>query len=664
MRRISLLACLCAAFLAATPAAVAQITANKVPAFGAAGQPLTRSAESEQVRNWYRDYLGREPGPELAAWVELLRGGMSPVDVQATILGSDEYFNQQGRDPQTFVLETLQAVTWQAPSGTLLRQWNERLTALRGDRFALAREVLLAYSQPTTTTGQASDIALRLTNAAKLLQDTADFELSGTTQGRQVALRAKSLYDASLALQRTVGVGAYRLDDVLASARTVESAYNAVQATLNNPPGTAPSASAIARRIDSMLNDLQVALMPQTSPVPGTGTPPRPGPIVPTPATPAPSGLGYDQAKLQRQIESVARGTQSLAQLFSSQPSGNYTYRVLLTDLNSFASQVDALEASVARGTSLQRLQWEWQALNAQVERLRPQVQQPNAPTFTRLFWTSVESGMQQMSDTLGIAPNGNPGTVPPPVTTPNVDLVAICDQGVGQIDAFLTGLAPYVFGIPEVPRLQRDMRTVRNQFLTMRQMIVQGSPTAQIQDQARLARLQYDASYEVWSQVVEAYKLSNYTKMSPIGRSLTAVEEGLSGTSSDPNVYLRPGTGSRVGQLITTFDTELEHYSKTLAPFANYPEFRSLSLHVQQLAGYSKTLKELETNRARNLADEQRLVAGMHRVIDLTEAHNTQLEESAKRSNDRNALTQALELRRSLGRIVNLANDLEHEIK
>lgn len=656
MRRISLPAFLCAALLAASPT-FAQITANKIGTTGA--QLAGRSTETEQVRSWYRDYLGREPGPELTAWVELLRGGMSPVDVQATILGSDEYFNQQGRDPQTFVLETLQAVTWQAPSANLLRQWNDRLNMLHGDRLALAREVLLTYNQPQTTTGEASDIALRLTNAARLLRDTADFELSGTTQGRQVTLRANSLHDACLVLQRTIGVNSsYRLEDVLAAARTVESSYNAVQSTLNNPPGTAPSSSAIARRIDSMLNDLQVVLLPPT-----TNPGPAPGPIIPTPTTPAPGG-GYDQAKLQKQLESVARGTQSVVQIFSSQPSGNYTYRVLLTDLNSFASQVDSLETSLSRGTSLQRMQWEWQTLNAQAQRLRPQVLGGNPPTFTRLFWTSVESGLEQMGETLGMAPNGNPGTVPPPVARPNIDLIAICDQAVGQTDAFLTGLSPYVFGIPEVPRLQRDMRTVRNQILTARQMILQQSSTAQIQDQVRLARLQYEAAYDIWSAMVDGYKLTNYTKISPIGRSLTSLEEGLTGVSSDPNVYLRPGTPSRVAELISTLDTELARYKQTLQPFANYPEFRSLNLYADQLVGYSKSLKEFEVDRARNLADEQRLIAGMQRVVDLAETYNTRLEEGAGRSNNRSALTQALELRRSLSRIAHLVNDLEHEVR
>ena len=158
MRRIAMVAAVLvftAFYFSMTTAAFAQV----VPAFGQTpvAQPIyaqpavqpQRSAEAEQVRMWYRDYLGREPGPELTAWVELLRGGMSPVDLQATILGSDEFFNAKGRDPQTFVLETLQAVTWQQPTTQDLRRWTDRLNQLRGDRFALVREILM-----TNTTSQ------------------------------------------------------------------------------------------------------------------------------------------------------------------------------------------------------------------------------------------------------------------------------------------------------------------------------------------------------------------------------------------------------------------------------------------------------------------------------------------------------------------------------
>src|SRR5262245_48648487 len=110
-----------------------------------AGARDSSNRDEQLIRSWYRDYLGREVGPELKAWVELLRGGMSPLDVQATILGSDEFYNEKGRNTQTFVIETLQSTTWEEPSTAELRRWTDRLRVLRGDRFELAREILLSY---------------------------------------------------------------------------------------------------------------------------------------------------------------------------------------------------------------------------------------------------------------------------------------------------------------------------------------------------------------------------------------------------------------------------------------------------------------------------------------------------------------------------------------
>jgi len=98
MRRIAACAFSLLIWMALTQPALSQVLpAQQV-------LPTQRSTESDLIRSWYRDYLGRDVGPELTAWIELLKGGMSQTDVQATILGSDEFYYQKGRDPQTFVL--------------------------------------------------------------------------------------------------------------------------------------------------------------------------------------------------------------------------------------------------------------------------------------------------------------------------------------------------------------------------------------------------------------------------------------------------------------------------------------------------------------------------------------------------------------------------------
>ena len=92
---------------------------------------VVNSPEANSIRGWYRDFLGRDVGQDLPSLVNLLRGGMSPTDLQATILGSDEFFSQKGRDPQAFIRDTLQAVNWNEPTYSDIQRWTDQLNQLR-----------------------------------------------------------------------------------------------------------------------------------------------------------------------------------------------------------------------------------------------------------------------------------------------------------------------------------------------------------------------------------------------------------------------------------------------------------------------------------------------------------------------------------------------------
>lgn len=383
MRRIALFSAICAATLV-----------WQAPLHGQFNAAL-RPREEQQVRQWYNDYLGREVGPELKAWTELLKSGMSPLDVQATILGSDEFFNQKGRDTQSFVIETLQSVNWEEPTVSDLRRWTDRLTVLRGDRFALAREILLANDQAgggTTPVGpNLSETAARLSTAAKLLVDTIDFEIGGTQQGRQANLKAQALWDSTEQLRRTVGVTGYRPTEASLAVQNVERSLTALQSTLNSPAGTAPGAAGIARRVGTMIDELEVALRPAvTQPRPLPGTPPAPS-------------IGPTAEKLLVQAQSASRGVESIIQSLTGQAYQNYGTSVVLRDLDTFAAALEELQTSIRRGSSRDRVQWEIESLAAQAVRIGPQLRGSQMPPFTRLFWSSVESSLEQMAETLGI---------------------------------------------------------------------------------------------------------------------------------------------------------------------------------------------------------------------------------------------------------------------
>ena len=142
--------------------------------------------------------------------------------------------------------------------------------------------------------------------------------------------------------------------------------------------------------------------------------PPVVGPTYPTTPTRFPGGnYGYDTRQLTAQVDAISRGVESLTQLLTSQAYQNYSYSVVLRDLDTFASRVDAFEQSLVRGTSRERLSWELESLREQAGRIRTQLLAGRPPYFARLYWQSVESGLDQLRDTLGPAssPAGSRGS-------------------------------------------------------------------------------------------------------------------------------------------------------------------------------------------------------------------------------------------------------------
>ena len=86
MRRIALLVVACATF---------SLVPTLQPWPNARGSRVTRT-----TKTWFAAGIAitwaRQAGPELQAWTQLLQRGMSPLDLQATILGSDEYLCPEG----------------------------------------------------------------------------------------------------------------------------------------------------------------------------------------------------------------------------------------------------------------------------------------------------------------------------------------------------------------------------------------------------------------------------------------------------------------------------------------------------------------------------------------------------------------------------------------
>jgi hypothetical protein len=617
-----------------------------------AAPSVLQSPEANTIRGWYRDYLGRDVGQDVSALVNLLRGGMSSTDLQATILGSDEFYWQKGRDPQTFVRETLQAVTWTEPSYAELQRWTDRLNQLRGDRFALAREILQSNNQPLSQASQLGDLVTRLSSASRLAVDTIDFEIGGTAQGNQARLQAQALLTAANQLQQTTTLASTRPADLTLALNSADRAYQALQSTLSNPPGTAPSAAGVVRRIGTMLADTRSAaglglsttgpsFPPLGSTLPGNGA----------------GSWGYDPRQLLDQISAARRATESLIQTLTSQAYQDYSYNIVLRDLDTLAARLAGLEPLVRSGTSRERIGWEVDGVADSAERIRTQLGTNRLPYSARLFWQSVDSSLAQIRETVGATGRPTSTTLLRP-TTLHESLLPLLDEAASQIDVFIAGTMPLVYML-DVPSVQVDSRSLKNRVLLLRQQAGTGQPASVLKQTLSGMVGDYQDAFDRWNRIVAASRLTNPARLSPVGETLNRVEQLINQalTSGD----LSPSGPTRVTQDLALLNGEVADARRGLSRLAGYREQQSIDLYLEQLSGYVQQLNDVLT-RPSSL-DARRLAVGMQGVIGRMQADADSLNQRVVSAPTPTIRQTAADLQLRISRIGRLVDDVEAQL-
>jgi hypothetical protein len=84
------------------------------------------SDPAAQVASWYQAYLGRTTDPGSYIWVDQLARGASPEEVQAGIVGSDEYYNRAGGTPQAFIQALFRDALGRQPTPGEMDFWLRR----------------------------------------------------------------------------------------------------------------------------------------------------------------------------------------------------------------------------------------------------------------------------------------------------------------------------------------------------------------------------------------------------------------------------------------------------------------------------------------------------------------------------------------------------------
>ena len=104
------------------------------------GNSLSPSA---QITQWYQQYLGRPASPrEISVWESDLKSGGSLQKVQASLLSSSEFYDQQNDNPERFVNEVYTTVEGTPPSPELSQSLRSDLEKKPSSRQQLVLDLL------------------------------------------------------------------------------------------------------------------------------------------------------------------------------------------------------------------------------------------------------------------------------------------------------------------------------------------------------------------------------------------------------------------------------------------------------------------------------------------------------------------------------------------
>ena len=80
------------------------------------------------VKNWYRQYLHREPESSgIQGWVDQLRQGEDPTYLLSVLLADKEYYQNAGKTPKGWIAALYEDLAGRAPTRREMRYWLNRL---------------------------------------------------------------------------------------------------------------------------------------------------------------------------------------------------------------------------------------------------------------------------------------------------------------------------------------------------------------------------------------------------------------------------------------------------------------------------------------------------------------------------------------------------------
>ena len=461
------------------------------------------------IRSYFQTFLKREATQtDLDYWRREIRGGVAPLEVQARMLASDEYFQRFGNNPALVVVGMYQDMLGRTPTQNEVAVWLNNWNQARGDRIEFARQFVgSAQAELSTRPGvppQAVDLATRLTAASELLTQAIQVELMGTHQGRHLLARSNALVSASQEFRQYYTPPRYspRTWQALAD---IETSYQAVQQSLSGLQYVGPHSTQHLSQVGELLRVIR-ASVPAAPPI-------------------SPPALGIDPGtanRLNTLAFALSRSSQGFAMTVQRAAIGDPNLIPLLRDANYFSAQVDGFRPNVNIGAPLQDLQASFASLRDLANGLAYQMRRADEPIYVTNAAAAALNDLHALGDELGVAIGPgldlsapvlvNPPTFGPPNWnwnaganfTPPPASVAAADGAIARVDAFLAGFQPYLLYSPSAPQLLAQARSLRGALAQYRADATAGRPrSSQAQSVVEIDN-QWNATIALWNQTVD----------------------------------------------------------------------------------------------------------------------------------------------------------------
>jgi len=431
------------------------------------------------ITQLYREYYQRVPtSQELNVWLSGMQRGDSPLDVHASFIGSDEYFERCGLNSNTWLNNIFVAVTNRSPTSEEFRYWSQRLRQLGYNRRAVGKEFLQSYGgqaavppQPSGGTAYDQIPSQMISNSRQLIQNVRS-EVTGFN-GSLVLLQANNLQ--SILQKSQKALENYQRDPLAAqlALNNVQLATNSLGNSLQSAPGANNS-----RFYLSEISQLQRTLASVVSGMnPGTGGGGTIYPPVNPPSRPGPSLARDDARRLGREVDNLndrANDTFYLVQAIANQ---DYRYQRLSADLSSFTGRLLALSRNCVEGYPIDRLRNDLLSLDNQIRNIDNSIRNLYVDVRVSQSWLNTTTAWNSLRSqaTRVVGDLGNNNFQP---SVPNVNTQLILqqiDRNIAQCDALLAQLNQYYLSSGAFGRMINDIRAIRNNLVQLRANVVAG---------------------------------------------------------------------------------------------------------------------------------------------------------------------------------------------